>query len=241
MDDVSELEKKIAGYEALLNSHQAQPQVTAAARYNTSTSSPSHYIAPASSYYYGEPSHYPQYPQYPSNEYYDGYGSNYGHHGASSWAQQPGTPYGIPRGSTRGRYGRHYNRTLVMNRGVSSQSSGATPPTEVGSTQQANTTAEGSSTYVSRRGRNLQLISTTMHERETQEVLQAKEAARKRKLKIRETSELQTVQQQFSNPAAPARYQPITVHGVDFVMSDNGNKLTRVGGMSARSDDVRGR
>ncbi|KAI9662147.1 MAG: hypothetical protein M1831_002843 [Alyxoria varia] len=169
-------------------------------------------------------------------------------HGAPSyghrhWMPQRGTPYGVPRGRARGRAYRgatHSNRTLVLN--ASSRNSG-TEAGEVNNAPAAVSTATGdeNNSWVSQRGRHMQLINNSVYEKKASEKVQAMEETRKQKERAREEKEKSKIQRhlqllQNQNAAAPTnipgqRATPeLFVKDVRFIVADNGSKLVKASG-----------
>ena len=169
-------------------------------------------------------------------------------HGASSyghrhWMPQRGTPYGVHRGRARGRANRgvtHSNRTLVLN--ASSHSRGP----EAGEANKTSASAspvkgDEKSSWVSQRGRHMQLINNSVYEKKASEKVQAIEATRLQKEKAREEKEKSKIQRhlqllQNQNTAASTnipgqRATPeLLVRDVRFIVADNGSKLVKASG-----------
>ncbi|KZF23854.1 CCCH zinc finger protein [Xylona heveae TC161] len=144
-----------------------------------------------------------------------------------------GTSYGRPHG--RGGYSHtHRNRTLVLNNNghESGTSSPVTPgPNETG-------TPGG---WIAKRDRHMQLINTSIYDKETQARAKAIEETRKLKAKQRDerekfklTRHLQKLATQNvqSSPSvsvpSSASVHEITINDIHFRVADGGSKLTRV-------------
>jgi hypothetical protein len=159
------------------------------------------------------------------------------------WRRSRGAyPY-PPRGYSRGgRAQVHRNRTLVLNGSNASPSSGGeNPEGAVGNT----TASQG---WVTKTDRHLQLINTSIFEKESQNRAKALEETRQQKLKQRDEREkarfskhLERLGGNIDNSSddqirlagSPGNYEMI-VQGIRFRVAKNGSKLVKVPGESLR-------
>ena len=136
----------------------------------------------------------------------------------------------------------HRNRSLVLNgkNSVSSTSTENIPPVR------DNTEVAAGSTpgWVAKTGRHLQLINTSIYEKDTQTRAKAMEETRKQKLKQRDEREKAKLQKHIqrlgdgnigiAGPAThPAANYEIDVQGIRFRVTKNGSKLAKVSGESS--------
>ena len=147
------------------------------------------------------------------------------HHHSASWHRGGYSP--------RGRPPTHRNRTLVLN--------GASQQKNSGDASSTNSDASSSTTWVTKSDRHLQLINTTVYEKETQARTRAIEQTRRHKQATRDDRERLKLMNHLShsaNLAASAatksvadKYE-IEIQGIRFVVSKNGSKLVKVPGSS---------
>ena len=133
----------------------------------------------------------------------------------------------------------HRNRSLVLNGNAPTS---ATPteniPIAGDDTEGTSSSAPG---WVAKTGRHLQLINTSIYEKDTQTRAKAMEETRKQKLKQRDEREKARLHKHIqllgggnsgiAGPATrPAANYEIDVHGVRFRVTKNGSKLAKVSG-----------
>jgi len=186
---------------------------------------------------------------FPSNS------SSRGHtRGSTSWRQARGVPYS----RARGRGGRvalpaHRNRTLVLNGNTVS-----TGPFNASQPDSTGFTAEGSVTnnvneneppptatgWIAKRDRHMQLINTSVYDKETQLRARAMEETRKLKAQQRDEREkskisrhLHRIASQSVQPTGPsstrggtASTHEVTINGLHFRVTNGGSRLVRVSG-----------
>lgn len=140
------------------------------------------------------------------------------------------SPY--PRG--RGRGGRtapsaHRHRTLVLNAPSAGQSENEDEPAEEGEI------LDPKQAYVSKRDRHMQLINTSIYQKESQQRHKAIEETRKQKLQRRDHREKQKVMNhikmsvpQASNDKANPAIHEIIIDGLRFHVVKGGSKLMRI-------------
>jgi len=153
----------------------------------------------------------------------------------SSTAWRPTRGGYSSRGQSRG--GRatqvHRNRTLVLN--------GNTPTTgtsTVGSNESDNTSGSGTNAgavWVTKQDRHLQLINTSIFEKDSQKRVQAIEQTRQQKLKQRDEREKARVVKHFQRgtslrPTGTTSNDELDVNGIRFRVVQGGSKLVKVPG-----------
>ena len=153
----------------------------------------------------------------------------------SSTAWRPTRGGYSSRGQSRG--GRatqvHRNRTLVLN--------GNTPTTgtsTVGSNESDNTSGSGTNAgavWVTKQDRHLQLINTSIFEKDSQKRAQAIEQTRQQKLKQRDEREKARVVKHFQRgtslrPTGTTSNDELDVNGIRFRVVQGGSKLVKVPG-----------
>jgi hypothetical protein len=143
------------------------------------------------------------------------------------------------RGFTRG--GRsapvHRNRSLVLN---GNNPTSATLTEDIPSTRDdAETNAGSAPGWVAKTGRHLQLINTSIYEKDTQNRAKAMEETRKQKLKQRDDREKAKLHKHIQRlgdgnigMAGPTANYEIEVQGIRFRVAKNGSKLAKVSGES---------
>ena len=165
--------------------------------------------------------------------------------GVGSWKQQHGAPY--PR--TAGRGGRisstHRNRVLKLNQqvqsaqditstmGLSSDDAVKTPLIrEIGNKD----SASGTTSWISKRDRHMQLINTSVYDKETQmrmkgisETLRQKALREEQREKARIADYLHSVNSGSSKGSTPLNYET-SINGLRFRVLNGGSKLSRVFG-----------
>lgn len=136
----------------------------------------------------------------------------------------------------------HRNRSLVLN---------SATPTSTASTENillargddAEATAGSAPGWVAKTGRHLQLINTSIYEKDTQTRAKAMEETRKQKLKQRDDREKTKLHKHIQRLASgnsgiagqsthPAANYDIDVQGVRFRVTKNGSKLAKLSGES---------
>ena len=135
--------------------------------------------------------------------------------------------------SSRGRPPTHRNRTLVLN--------GASQQKNSGDASSTNSDASSSTTWVTKSDRHLQLINTSVYEKETQARTRAIERTRLQKQATRDDRERLKLMNHLSHSAnlvasaatksAADKYE-IEIQGIRFVVSKNGSKLVKIPGSS---------
>ncbi|RDW84426.1 hypothetical protein BP6252_02016 [Coleophoma cylindrospora] len=143
-------------------------------------------------------------------------------------------PYPPPRGHSRG--GRpaqvHRHRTLVLNGNTGTQSDSA----ESSANDDATSKTNASPSWVTKTDRHLQLINTSIFEKETQTRAKAIEETRQQKLKQRDEREKLKLSKHLQRGAAVAAHSTspgtfeIVVQGIHFQVAKNGSKLVKVSG-----------
>ncbi|KAK3363077.1 hypothetical protein B0T25DRAFT_526223 [Lasiosphaeria hispida] len=162
------------------------------------------------------------------------------HTGHPSGWRRGGYPY---RGHSTARMPVHRHRTLVLN-GASQQSK----PGDVDSGANSDTS---SSSWVTKNDRHLQLINTSVYEKDTQTRTRAIEHTRRQKERMkdeRERAKLINHLNRMENsggvgPANPQAQAPtgkyeITVQGIRFVVAKNGSKLVKLAGIGDSAKDT---
>jgi hypothetical protein len=150
------------------------------------------------------------------------------------------------RGYTRGG-GRptsvHRNRSLVLN--ANNPTSATLTENDPPARDDTEATASSAPGWVAKTGRHLQLINTSVYEKDTQIRAKAMEATRKQKLKQRDDREKTKLHKHIQrlgggNTGGPtthsaANYE-IDVQGIRFRVTKNGSKLAKVEGESFAQD-----
>jgi hypothetical protein len=153
------------------------------------------------------------------------------HQSSTSWQSSRGSynPRGSARGG-RGRAGRlHHHRTLVLNNN--------TPANTVADNQKNMKPAtQPSSAWVTKNDRHLQLINTTVYEKESQQRAKAIEETRQQKLKLRDEREKRKfasrLQQAGHNSSTSKNINGtiVDIEGIPFRVTKNGDRLMKVAG-----------
>jgi len=127
----------------------------------------------------------------------------------------------------------HRHRTLILN--------GTSQPKKPGDAADSTTTAASpelsQSSWISKTDRHLQLINSSVYEKETQARTRAMEETRRQKQAMRDERERSKLLD-FLNHTAPspanqhasARSYEVTVQGIRFVVAKNGSKLVKAPG-----------
>ena len=142
----------------------------------------------------------------------------------------------------------HRNRVLVLNNSTDatqiadSQSSPASPATKEGSSKEV---VNGSASWVSKRDRHMQLINTSIYDKEKQfrrtamnETVRKKALAEEHREKARIAKHLQSINNYPGKSAAVptstglVRYE-ILINGVRFRVMNGGSKLSRIFGRTS--------
>lgn len=145
-----------------------------------------------------------------------GYANNY---------RRGGFPYGGPSAS---RAPIHRHRTLVLN--------GATTQSRSGDTDSGGASDTSNPSWVTKTDRHLQLINTSVYEKETQARTRAIEETRRQKRSQKDERERARLMNHMArvgghSDAAPNQYE-VVVQGIRFVVAKNGSKLVKVPGAS---------
>ncbi|GME22232.1 Zinc finger CCCH-type protein [Neofusicoccum parvum] len=162
--------------------------------------------------------------------------------GRGAWAPHRGTPYGAPRG----RGGKIFNRTLVLNNSNNRASNGS-PAT--GASQSNGTAADGghapspqtneAAGWVVKRDRHMQLINPAIYDQVAQQRAKAIEQSTEQRRQQRSMKEKAKLSKHFQaiqtgqppigtqSAAAPQSYE-IEVDNIRFRVADGGSKLTRI-------------
>lgn len=132
----------------------------------------------------------------------------------------------------------HRNRTLVIN-----NKSGALPTTQMptedikSEAEDGNDTTNTANGWVTKRDRHMQLINTSIYDKETQVRNKAIEDTRKQKALRRDHQEKQKIERHLtavtphpSYGAAKTSVHEITLNGLRFQVIDGGSKLARIRG-----------
>ncbi|KAL6720687.1 hypothetical protein ACLMJK_002612 [Lecanora helva] len=166
----------------------------------------------------------------------------------AQWSSPSSAAYG--RG--RGRIGKiapnsHRNRTLVLNKKteISATSNvGITPdgkqtPTNTSDSEmiEVSESPQVANGWVAKRDRHMQLINSSIYDKEAQTRNKAIEETRKQKIMRRDNREKQKIETHFKTIAThPSRGTPtaasheITINGLRFQVLDGGSKLARIRG-----------
>ncbi|KAH8593700.1 hypothetical protein B0O99DRAFT_626853 [Bisporella sp. PMI_857] len=149
---------------------------------------------------------------------------------ASGWGSSRG---GYPSRGYGGRLQVHRNRSLVINNNLSkSNIKTANLKSEIAQVSPATlATAPG---WVTKSDRHLQLINSSVYDRETQNRAKAMEETRRQKLKQRNEVEKSKLSKHLyrgsGNHALQSRHHEITVNGIQFRVARDGSKLVKVPG-----------
>lgn len=159
----------------------------------------------------------------------------------------------IPRGSpyNRGRAGRvapqgHRNRTLVLS-GTTGRATGADDTTVNKSDEEkSGQSMEQKSGWITKRDRHMQLINSSVFDKESQARSKAIEETRRQKAQQRDQREKLKIKKHLQSlnaaeqPATSWRTTPnsmlhkLVINGVQFQVIDGGSKLLRVAGKTVR-------
>ncbi|KAI9769643.1 MAG: hypothetical protein M1840_003880 [Geoglossum simile] len=166
--------------------------------------------------------------------------------GGISWRPSRGRPYG----RVRARGGRpllqgHRNRSLVLNNMTNTVPASDSPPPASAVSEETSPDAAGSSTsWVAKRDRHIQLINSSVFDKETQARARAMEETRKQKTRHKEERQrlkfmryLQNVSLKSSQPSVRSAgdsnsHHEVTIGGVRYQVLMGGSKLQKA------SDDV---
>ncbi|KKY26160.1 putative ccch zinc finger protein [Diplodia seriata] len=221
MSEDSELQAKIAALAGRINVHKQQQQ-----QQNDDYQPPTHYGNPAK-----------RTARHHEDSIADtGQGRGRGRGG---WAPYRGTPYGAPRG----RGGKVFNRTLVLNnnRASSASSADVTSPTN-------GTTAAGTpspltnepSGWVVKRDRHMQLINPAIYDQVAQQRAKDIEQSAEQRRQQRNLKEKARLSKHFqikqepghapigSHAATTTQNYEIEVDNIRFRVTDGGSKLVRI-------------
>lgn len=163
--------------------------------------------------------------------------------GSTSWRLPRSTPYARARGRGGRMSSTHRNRVLILNnatdatQNTNSQSSPGLPATEEGSSKEG---VNGSASWVSKRDRHMQLINTSIYDKEKQlrrkamnETIRKKALAGEHREKARIAKHLQSIMTYPGKSAAVptstelVNYE-ILINGVRFRVMNGGSKLSRI-------------
>lgn len=177
--------------------------------------------------------------------------------GSTSWRQPRGTPYS----RARGRGGRstapaHRNRTLVLNGNTISNTSSTVPQSGFSDlaghgdvTPKANENEPPPSTgsWVAKRDRHMQLINTSIYDKDTQSRVKAIQETRRLKAQQRDEREkfkinkhIQRFTPKSTKVAGTSALESthttheVTIDGIQFRVTNGGSKLVRAFGTQAR-------
>ncbi|KAK4170412.1 hypothetical protein QBC43DRAFT_306146 [Cladorrhinum sp. PSN259] len=167
-------------------------------------------------------------PQRPSNHHHHA-----GYH--TGWRRGSHHPY---RGgfASRGRMSAHRHRTLVLN-GNSAARSNNQADVDSGTASDAST-----SSWVTKNDRHLQLINTSVYQKESQTRVQAMEQTRQQKLALKNKQERAMLLNHLNrlknggggygsaNKQASNGKYTVNVQGIEFMVTKNGSKLIKVPG-----------
>ena len=171
---------------------------------------------------------------------------------ARSSALQWQTAGSAGQGRGRGRIGKiapnpHRNRTLVLNQ-TNQASISATEESTPDSAQSPKSTVENGITegsespqtakgWVTKRDRHMQLINSSIYDKEAQSRNKAIEETRKQKIARRNQREKQKIERhlksmtpRFGSDVAAHTLHEITINGLRFQVLDGGGKLARIRG-----------
>lgn len=141
---------------------------------------------------------------------------------------------GFPaRGHPRARMPVHRHRTLVLN--------GASQTNKGSDSDQGNLSDVSNSSWVTKTDRHLQLINSSVYEKEAQARTKAIEQTRLQKQALRDDREraklinhlnrsAATAGSGLANPAASGAKYEVTIQGIRFAVVKNGSKLVRIPG-----------
>lgn len=164
--------------------------------------------------------------------------------GSSNSSPSWRSPRVAPYTTGRGRAGRivanpHRNRTLVLNNkaGVKEPGSDAAQPgpEDVKAENEGNEPTQSPAGWVTKRDRHMQLINSSIYDKETQVRNKAIEETRRQKTLRRDEREKQKIQRhlktlsphQSQNVATPTAYE-LAINGLRFQVLDGGSKLARI-------------
>ncbi|KAI9880317.1 MAG: hypothetical protein M1830_004196 [Pleopsidium flavum] len=192
------------------------------------------------------------------NDVFPSHSTSRGHtRGSTSWRQPRGTPYS----RARGRGGRtappaHRNRTLVLNgntvsTGILSASqhsvTGFTTQGSVTNNVNENEPPPSATGWIAKRDRHMQLINTSIYDKETQLRARAMEETRKLKAQQRDEREKAKISRHLhrlasqsvqptgarSTLGATVSSHEVTINGLRFRVANGGSRLVRVSGRQA--------
>lgn len=149
---------------------------------------------------------------------------------SGSWRNQRG---GYPYPPTRGHFTRpvHRHRTLVLN-GASQQPQGNAGQPSSGATSDSST-----SSWVAKNDRHLQIINSSVYQKEAQARTRAIEQTMRQKQQQRDDLERTKLINHLHragthSTAVPNQYE-LTVQGIRFAVTKNGSKLVKIPGASS--------
>ncbi len=201
--------------------------------------------------------HKTQQPSSQTDVYPSHFNSHGGVRGSTSWRQPRGAPYSRAHGrGSRIAAPAHRNRTLVLNGNISSTASPTVPQSKLsdpagqgGVTDKAleNEPPQSAGSWVAKRDRHMQLINTSIYDKDTQSRVKAIQETRKLKAQQRDEREKFKINkhlQRFgpklvqvtgsSHESDPStRAHVITVNDIQFRVTNGGSKLVRVSGTAS--------
>ncbi len=159
------------------------------------------------------------------------------HHQSQGYSQYPVRGGYSIRGYARGGRGApiHRNRSLVLNGNIAPTSNDSTPGTPV----DVNLAPTPGSAWVTKQDRHLQLINTSIYEKDSQKRAKAMEETRQQKLKQRGERERAKFNRHLqrgghiptvSRTIDSIRNYEINVQGIRFRVAKNGSKLLKAPG-----------
>lgn len=186
-------------------------------------------VAPATSHH--NPAQYRMSPSRERSRCIDVDGSQDAGHGNNTWTRGGG-PY-TSRGGYRGSsLPAHRHRSLVLN--------GANQQNNKGTDVDSGTTSDASnSSWVTKNDRHLQLINSSIYEKDSQARTRAIEQTRRQKLAKKDGLERAKLAKHMNrmvnsagtaNPQGPANKYEIAVQGIQFLVAKNGSKLVKAPG-----------
>lgn len=176
--------------------------------------------------------------------------------GSTSWRQPRGTPYSRARGrGSRSAAPAHRNRTLVLNGNTTSNTSSTVPQSGLsdvaeqgGFTPKSNENEppQPAGSWVAKRDRHMQLINTSIYDKDTQSRVRAIQETRKLKAQQRDEREKFKINkhiQRFTPKSTQVAgisalesthtIHEVTIDGIQFRVTNGGSKLVRAFGTQA--------
>ena len=159
--------------------------------------------------------------------------------GSTSWRLPRSAPYARARGRGGRMSSTHRNRVLILNnptepiQSTDSRSISGIPATLEGSSKEG---VNGSASWVSKRDRHMQLINTSIYDKEKQlrkkamnETIRKKALADEHREKARIAKHLQSINSYPGKPTSTelGNYE-ILINGVRFRVMNGGSKLSRI-------------